>query len=87
MVLCSESDVFRFCLFRSASSLSCLHNGKFKTVVLVASGFGYWSLDGYLEDMLRTARADTRTQMIVLVYNGRMRKSHFESLGHTQLTV
>ncbi|KAM0664350.1 hypothetical protein ACQRIU_006933 [Beauveria bassiana] len=60
----------RFALFTGPHGRSVDHR-KFETVVLIASGFGYWSLDGYLEDMLRRERAATRTEKIVLVYKGK----------------
>ncbi|XWX00678.1 hypothetical protein V2A60_008699 [Cordyceps javanica] len=43
---------------------------QFERVVLVASGCGYWCLDGYLEDMLRAEPGSTKTQKIVLVCKG-----------------
>ena len=64
----------QFALFTGPHGRSVDHR-EFGKVVLVASGFGYWALDGYLKDMMRTARADTKTQNIVLVYKGRTRRS------------
>ncbi|TQV89935.1 metalloreductase transmembrane component [Cordyceps javanica] len=60
----------QFALFTGPHGRSVDHR-EFGKVVLVASGFGYWALDGYLKDMVRTGRADTKTQNIVLVYKGR----------------
>ncbi len=64
----------RFALFSGPHGRSVDHR-EFEVVVLVASGFGYWSLHGYLEDMLRTGRGGTRTREIVLLYKGKPRKS------------
>lgn len=64
----------QFALFTGPHGRSVDHR-EFETVVLVASGLRSWALDEYLEDMVRTARADTKTQNIILVYKGRTRKS------------
>ncbi|KAH8715416.1 hypothetical protein HC256_004239 [Beauveria bassiana] len=76
----------RFAFFTGPHGRSVDHR-KFETVVLIASGFGYWSLDGYLEDMLRRERAATRTRKIVLVYKGKPRRFPLEGLQRTQLTL
>ncbi|KAK8144638.1 hypothetical protein G3M48_005531 [Beauveria asiatica] len=60
----------RFALFTGPHGRSVNHR-DFEVVVLVASGFGYWSLDGYLEDMLRIGRRGTRTREILLLYKGK----------------
>lgn len=70
----------QFALFTGPHGRSVDHR-EFETVVLVASGFGYWALDGYLKDMVRTGRAGTRTQNIVLVYKGRTRKPRSHDLN------
>lgn len=64
----------RIALFTGPHGRSVDHR-QFERVVLVASGCGYWCLDGYLEDMLRTEPGRTKTQKIVLVYKGTPCKS------------
>lgn len=64
----------RFALFTGPHGRTVDHR-SFETVVLVASGLGYWSVDAHLEDMLRTGCGGTRTRDIVLIYKGIPRTS------------
>jgi FAD-binding domain len=66
----------RFAFFTGPHGRSVDHR-KFERVILVASGCGYWCLDGYLEDMLRAEPGGTRTRKIVLVYKGTPCRSCF----------
>lgn len=68
-----ETVKSRFALFTGPHGRTMDHRA-FETVVLVASGLGYWGVDAYLEDMLRTGRGGTRTREIVLLYKGIPRK-------------